>query len=41
MPINSASAQAFSASLTSPMIVTVVPSKVGSLASLFLLCGAK
>jgi hypothetical protein len=41
IPTRSALANACSASLTSGMTVTVVPSKVGSLASLSLLCGAK
>src|ERR1700730_1473231 len=43
MPIamRSARANASSASFTSGMIVTVLPSKLGSFASLFLLCGAK
>ena len=41
MLIRSASAKASRASLTSGMTVTFSPSKLGSLASLFLLCGAK
>src|SRR6476620_4430319 len=41
MPIRSALANASIASFTSGMTVTCVPSKVGSWASLVLLCGAK
>ena len=41
MPIRSAWAKAVNASLTSGMMVTLEPSKLGSCASLFLLCGAK
>ena len=41
MPIKSAAATASRAALISGITVTVVPSKLGSFWSLFLLCGAK
>ena len=41
MPIRSALANASHASFTSGITVTLSPSKLGSFASLFLLCGAK